>query len=238
MRAAGKLAAQALKHVASHVKPGLSTGALDDIARQFIIQHNATPASLNYKGFPKSICTSMNNVVCHGIPSYTEILKDGDIINLDVAVILDGWYGDNSQMCSVGVISDADKKLIDTTELSLVKAIEIVKPGIRTRDIGAIIEDVATSNGCTSVQEFVGHGIGENYHEDPQILHYRNVEPSVRLQPGMIFTIEPMLNAGSRDVILDDSDGWTVRTRDGNKSAQFEHTILVTETGFEILTVV
>lgn len=236
MRAAGKLAAQALRHTASFVRPGISTGELDKIAHQFIIEHKAIPASLNYKGFPKSICTSVNNVVCHGIPSNKEILKNGDIINIDVAVILDGWYGDNSSTEAVGTISSNAMHLVETTKLATMTAIKHVKPGIRIREIGAIIEDIARVAGLSSVKEFVGHGIGQGYHEPPQVLHYKNNDPCIRLKEGMTFTIEPMLNEGSGLVILDSADGWTVRTQDGSLSAQFEHTVLVTSTGFEILT--
>lgn len=236
MRAACKLAAEALKYTAGVVKPGISTGMLDRLAMEFILERGAVPASLGYRGFPKSICTSVNDVVCHGIPSDNEFLREGDIVNIDIAVILDGFHGDNSVTVPVGKIDEMSFKLITTTKGALDAAIQIVKPGLRTRAIGAVIDDYVHERGFTSVKEFVGHGIGLGYHEPPMILHYKNKEASIRLQPGMTFTIEPMINVGSCETQMMD-DGWTVKTADGTRSAQFEHTILVTETGFEILTI-
>lgn len=237
MRKACHLAAAALKHTVAEVKPGISTGELDRIAHKFIVDQGATPASLNYLGFPKSICTSVNDVVCHGIPNDKEILREGDIINLDIAVILDGWYGDNSVTVPVGPVSPIAEKLLVTARECMEKAIAHVKRGIRTRELGEIIENHAKSRGFSSVKDFVGHGIGQTYHEPPQILHYKNSEPSIRLSPGMTFTIEPMINVGLPYVNVDRVDGWTARTRDKSLSAQFEHTILVTDHGHEILTV-
>lgn len=236
MRAAGRLAAQALRHTVAAVTPGITTADLDSIAYKFIRENGGRPASLGYKGFPKSICTSVNDVVCHGIPSEKERLNEGDIINLDVAVILDGWYGDNSVTIPVGQCDEFKHRLMTVTRECMERAIAHVKPGIRTRELGGIIEEHAAANGFTTVKEFVGHGIGQGYHEPPQILHYKNNETSIRFKPGMIFTVEPMINAGRQDVMLDQSDGWTVRTCDRSLSAQFEHTVLVTDTGHEILT--
>lgn len=235
MRKACKLAAQALDHVKRAVKPNITTGKLDEIAHDFIIKNGGIPASLNYKGFPKSICTSVNDVVCHGIPSFNEILRDGDIVNVDIAVIVDGYHGDNSLTLPVGNIDPKASLLLNVANDCLNLAINHIKPGVRTREIGEIIELNAARFGFTSVREFVGHGIGRGYHEPPQILHYKNSEQAFRLKPGMTFTIEPMINAGYPFVKMD-NDGWTARTVDGSLSAQFEHTILVTETGHEILT--
>lgn len=236
MREAGRVAAEILRLTADRVEPGITTGELDRIAHKLIVDRDAIAASLGYRGFPRSICTSVDNVVCHGIPNDKEKLKEGSIINLDIAVIVDGWYGDNSVTVAVGKCDDAKLKLMRVAKECMERAIAMVKPGLRTRELGAIIEDHARANGFTSVKEFVGHGIGWGYHEPPQILHYRNTEPCIRLRPGMTFTIEPMINAGTSRVVLDQKDGWTVRTADNSPSAQFEHTILVTESGHEILT--
>lgn len=235
MRRSCRLAAQALQHTLNAVAPGISTGELDMIAFEFMVTHGASSSSLGYKGFPRAICTSVNDVVCHGIPSDDVVLKDGDIINVDLALCLDGWHGDNSATVVVGQGNELAKKLVRVTRECLGKAISIVKPGLRTREIGAVIEDHATANGFSTVRDYVGHGIGIGYHELPEILHYRNAEPCVRLRPGMVFTIEPMICVGKPDTFVD-PDGWTVKTSDGLLSAQHEHTILVTETGYEILT--
>lgn len=235
MRAAGRLAAESLRHTCAAIAPGVTTLQLDRIAHDFIRAHGAVPSSLGYRGFPRSICTSINDVVCHGIPSKDAILREGDIINVDIAVYLDGYHGDTSMTMPVGRVSDTAERLLRTTLGSLMNAISHVKPGLRTRDIGGLIEDVIVPEGFSSVRDFVGHGVGRGYHEPPMIFHYRNKEEAVRLRPGMVFTIEPMINVGKPDVYIE-SDGWTARTRDGSLSAQFEHTILVTETGYEILT--
>lgn len=237
MRDACRLAADSLLHTAKEVRPGISTAELDRIAHEYIIRHGAVPSSLGYRGFPKSICTSVNDVVCHGIPSEDEILQEGDIINIDIAVFLAGYHGDTSLTVPVGNVDDRVRELLRTTSHALGMAVMAVRPGLRTREIGGIIDDVIVPSGFTSVHDFVGHGIGRGYHEPPSILHYRNSEPSMRLSPGMTFTIEPMVNAGDRDVYIDTDDGWTVRTRDGEVSAQYEHTILVTTDGFDVLTI-
>lgn len=242
MRRASWIAAQALQETLRAAKPGVTTAELDRIAHRFIAEAGAVPASLGYgrtydrMAFPKSICTSVNDVVCHGIPSETTVLKHGDIINVDIAVIVEGYHGDTSATVPVGTCSEQAQRLIDVTRRALNAAIAHVKPGVRTREFGTIIEDIAVAAGFSTVRDFVGHGVGRAYHEPPQILHCRNDGPSVRLRPGMTFTIEPMLNIGSAEVLLDKRDGWTVYTSDGSLSAQFEHTILVTPEGHEILT--
>lgn len=235
MRAAGKLAAECLNHVASFLKEGISTEELDTVARSFIENHGAYPAPLNYKGFPKSICTSRNDVICHGIPSTKEILHSGDIINLDITVRLDGYHGDTSKTYLIGDVSPAVERLVKTTKECLDRSIELVRPGARLGDVGALIQEIAQSHGYSVVRDFCGHGIGKEFHEAPQVLHYGKRGMGVELREGMTFTIEPMINMGShRSRIL--SDGWTAVTIDGKPSAQFEHTLLVTADGYEILT--
>lgn len=235
MRKAGKLAAQVLDYIGPFVKPGVTTNELDKLCHDFIVGHNAIPAPLNYKGFPKSICTSINHVVCHGIPS-DKALQEGDIVNIDVTVILDGWYGDTSRMYNVGKVGIKAQKLIDVTYESLMRAIDIVKPGITLGDIGHAIQSFVEPKGYSVVRDFCGHGIGRTFHSEPEVLHYGRAGEGLELQEGMFFTIEPMINAGKYDVkVL--SDGWTAVTRDKSLSAQFEHTIGVTATGHEIFTV-
>lgn len=235
MREAAHLTAQVLDMIGPHVQPGITTDELDSICNRFITgQQQAVPANVGYHGFPKTICASVNHVVCHGIPNDKK-LKNGDIINIDVAVIKDGYYGDTSKMYFVGEPSVLAKRLVQVTHDAMVKGIEMVKPGVRLGDIGHAIQEYAEGHGFSVVREYCGHGIGRVYHEDPQVLHYGTPGTGLMLEPGMVFTIEPMINAGKRHVRLL-PDGWTVVTKDHSLSAQWEHTVLVTETGHEILT--
>lgn len=236
MRVAGRLAAEVLEMIGDHVKPGVSTGELDRICHDYIVnEQKAIPAPLNYNGFPKSICTSVNQVICHGIPSDDKILKKGDIVNIDVTVIKDGYHGDTSKMFMVGDVQPALDRLIRVTQESLYLAIDMVKPGVQLGDIGHAIQTYAESNHYSVVREYCGHGIGKVFHEDPQILHYGKPGTGMAIQEGMIFTIEPMINLGSRHNKLL-KDGWTVVTKDRKASAQWEHTLLVTADGVEVLT--
>ncbi len=237
MRVAGAMAAEVLEMIRPKVVPGITTGELDRICHEYITDKlDAIPAPLNYNGFPRSICTSINDVVCHGIPSDTKKLRSGDIINIDVTVIKDGYHGDTSIMVAVGDIPPHAERLIRITQECLYKGIELVKPGARLGDIGAAIQKHAESNYYSVVREYCGHGIGKVFHEDPQVLHYGRPNTGLVLQPGMTFTIEPMINAGKRHTRLNARDGWTVTTRDGRLSAQWEHTLGVTEDGCEIFT--
>ena len=237
MRIAGRLAADTLQMIGPQVKPGVSTEQLDDICHDYIVnQLGAIPAPLNYQGFPKSICTSVNEVVCHGIPSARKILKDGDIVNIDITVIKDGFHGDSSMMFMVGKPLKHAERLVNITQECLYKAIEIVKPGTTLGDIGHVIQRHAESNYYSVVREYCGHGIGEAFHEEPQILHYGKPNTLMELKKGMTFTIEPMLNAGKRFTKLNKKDGWTVTTKDNRLSAQWEHTLAVTADGCEVLT--
>lgn len=235
MRKAGKLAAEVLDFISEFIVPGVSTNKLNELCHQMIIDNKAIPAPLNYRGFPKSICTSINHVVCHGIPD-DRILKNGDIINIDVTVILDGWYGDTSRTFFVGDVSIKAKRLTKAAYECMMKGIEIVKPGIHLGDIGHVIETHAASYGYSSVRDYCGHGIGRVFHGPPNILHYGTKGTGMILKEGMFFTVEPMINAGSYHTILSSADGWTVTTRDKSLSAQFEHTIAVTKDGYEIFT--
>ena len=235
MRVAGELAADVLHMIGPYVKPGITTDELDRICHDYIVnEQQAIPAPLNYRGFPKSICTSVNHQVCHGIPSEKQ-LKKGDIINIDITVIKDGYHGDTSKMFYVGEPVVKAKRICEIAHTCMVKGIELVKPGIHLGDIGHVIQEYAESNGCSIVREYCGHGIGLNFHEDPQVLHYGNPGTGVELVEGMIFTIEPMVNLGKRQVKLLNDD-WTVVTKDHSLSAQWEHTILVTASGHEVLT--
>src|SRR6056300_661590 len=237
MRQAGRLAAEVLEMIRPKVVPGITTGELDAICHDYIVnEQKAIPAPLNYHGFPRSICTSVNDVVCHGIPSDTKKLKSGDIINIDVTVIKDGYHGDTSIMVGVGDVAPHALRLIQITQECLYKAIRIVKPGTTLGDIGAIIQEHAERNYYSVVREYCGHGIGAVFHEEPQVLHYGRAGEGLVLKPGMTFTIEPMINAGKRHTKLNAKDGWTVTTKDGRLSAQWEHTMAVTETGVEIFT--
>ncbi|WP_221799696.1 type I methionyl aminopeptidase [Oceanobacter mangrovi] len=236
MRVAGRLAAEVLEMIGPHVVPGVSTGELDRICHDYIVNvQQAIPAPLNYNGFPKSICTSINQVICHGIPSDDKLLKKGDIINIDITVIKDGYHGDTSMMFFVGEPSPANKRLVEITRDCLYLGIDMVKPGVRLGDIGAAIQQLAESSHYSVVREYCGHGIGKVFHEEPQVLHYGKAGTGLELQPGMTFTIEPMINLGTRFNKLM-KDGWTVVTKDRKPSAQWEHTLLVTETGVEVLT--
>lgn len=236
MREAGRLAAEVLELLVEHVKPGVSTEELDRIAHDHIVRvQKAVPANVGYKGYPKTLCTSVNHVICHGIPSSTKVLKDGDILNIDVTVIRDGWHGDTSRMYFVGQPSVLARRLVDTTLEAMLRGIAQVRPGATLGDIGHAIQRHAESNGFSVVREYCGHGIGQIYHEDPQVLHYGQAGSGMRLEKGMTFTVEPMLNAGKPQTRLL-PDGWTVVTRDHSLSAQWEHTIVVTDDGHEILT--
>ena len=235
MRIAGKLAAETLDYITDYVKPAVATDHLNTLCHEFIIKHGAIPAPLNYRGFPKSICTSINHVVCHGIPSDKK-LKNGDIINIDVTVIVDGWHGDTSRMFYVGEIGVKQKRLIQVTYDAMMLGIEQVKLGARLGDIGHAISTYAHKHNYSIVRDYTGHGIGQVFHDEPTVLHYGKPETGLVLKEGMFFTIEPMLNAGKADTILSKFDHWTVTTRDKSLSAQFEHTIGVTKDGFEIFT--
>lgn len=248
MRRAGRLASNCLDMLVRQVRPGVSTQRLDDLALQFALDHCAFPATLNYRGYHKVICTSINHVVCHGIPD-EKPLQEGDILNIDVSLILDGWHGDLSRMASVGKISRKAERLIDVTHEAMMQGIKAIMPGARLRDIGAAIQTYAESHRCSVVRDFCGHGIGRLFHDAPNILHYAPPPEDdisdlnshllsvsyTELKPGMIFTVEPMINLGRKDVkVL--RDGWTAVTRDRSLSAQFEHSLGVTENGVEIFT--
>ena len=234
MRRAGRLTAEALDMLVGHVRAGITTEALDALVFEFAMDHGAYPAPLNYRGFPKAICTSLNHVVCHGIPGQ-RVLRDGDILNVDVTLILDGWHGDSSRMYPVGEVSRAAERLIDVTYEALMRGVAAVRPGGTTGDIGAAIQSYAETERCGVVRDFCGHGLGEVFHDRPNILHYGEPGEGLSLEPGMLFTIEPMINLGKPHVkIL--SDGWTAVTRDRSLSAQFEHTVGVTADGCEIFT--
>ena len=236
MRTAGQLAAEVLDVVTPFVVPGVSTEELDKICFNHITEvQKAVPANVGYRGYEKTICASVNQVICHGIPSENKILKDGDIINIDVTVLKDGWHGDTSKMFLVGKTQPHNERLVKVTQECLYKAIEVVRPGARLGDIGAVIQQHAEQNHYSVVEDYCGHGIGKVYHDDPQVLHYGKFGTGLELKAGMCFTIEPMINQGKKHTKLL-SDGWTVETKDGRNSAQWEHTIAVTEQGFEVLT--
>jgi methionyl aminopeptidase len=234
MRAAGRLAAETLDMIAAHVHPGVTTGTLDKLCHDFIVDHGAIPAPLNYRGFPKSICTSINHVVCHGIPGDRRLVA-GDVLNIDVTVILDGWHGDSSRMYAAGQPSTKARNLMDVTWQALMKGVAAVKPGATLGDVGHVIQAFVEGHRFSVVRDFCGHGIGRRFHEPPNVLHFGRPGDGPLLKPGMFFTIEPMVNAGRPEVkVLD--DGWTAVTRDRSLSAQFEHMIGVTDTGYEIFT--
>jgi len=235
MRAAGQQAASVLRLVRDYVKPGVTTGELDRICHEYIVDElKAVPAPLNYRGFPKSICTSLNHVVCHGIPGDRK-LKDGDILNIDVTVIQDGWHGDTSKMFYVGEPSVKARRICEVAHQALITGIEMVRPGVTLGDIGHAIQTYAEGQRCSVVREYCGHGIGRGFHEAPQVLHYGRPGEGVVLEPGMTFTIEPMVNLGKRYTRLL-PDEWTVITRDRSLSAQWEHTMAVTDDGVDVLT--
>ena len=234
MRRAGRLAAEVLDFITPHVVPGATTGALDELCHEFILDHDAVPAPLNYRGFPKSICTSVNHVVCHGIPG-DKVLKDGDILNIDITVILDGWHGDTNRMFPVGRVGVKARRLMDATHESLMRGIAAVRPGATLGDIGHAIQSYVEGERYSVVRDFCGHGLGRVFHCPPSVLHYGRPGEGMRLAEGMFFTIEPMVNAGRYETkIL--SDGWTAVTKDRSLSAQFEHSLGVTADGCEIFT--
>lgn len=235
MRVAGRIAADVLEMIGAYVRPGTTTDELDRICHDYIVDHHkAIPAPLNYRGFPRSICTSVNHQVCHGIPG-AKVLKKGDIVNIDVTVIKDGFHGDTSKMFCVGEPSVLARRLVDITYTAMWKGIAEVRPGVHLGDIGGAIQRFVEAEGFSVVREYCGHGIGREFHEEPQVLHYGTAGTGIELQAGMCFTIEPMVNAGKRHVKLL-PDGWTVVTKDRRLSAQWEHTILVTDSGAEVLT--
>lgn len=234
MRRAGQLAAEALDMLCEHVVPGVTTGALDEMIFDFAEAHNAIPAPLNYRGFPKSICTSINHVVCHGIPG-KRVLKAGDIVNIDVTLIVDGWHGDTSRMYPVGAVSRRAERLMEVTYEALMRGIAAVRPGHTTGHIGEAIQTYAESERCSVVRDFCGHGLGRVFHDRPNILHYGTAGEGTLLKPGMLFTVEPMINLG-KPLVKVLPDGWTAVTRDRTLSAQFEHTVGVTPDGCEVFT--
>ena len=236
MRVAGRLAAEVLQVVAPHVKPGVTTAELDRICHDHIVKvQDAVPANVGYRGFPATVCTSVNNVICHGSPNDAKVLKDGDIVNIDVTVIKDGWHGDTSRMYFVGEPSVMARRLVEVTREAMFRGIRVVKPGATLGDVGHAIQEYAEAERFSVVREYCGHGIGRVYHEDPQVLHYGRAGDGLVLKEGMTFTIEPMINEGKRHTRLLPV-GWTVVTKDRKRSAQWEHTIAVTADGAEILT--
>jgi methionyl aminopeptidase len=234
MRKAGRLVADALDMITDYVQPGVATDRIDDLVLEFALDNGALPATLNYRGYTKSTCTSLNHVVCHGIPG-PRPLREGDIVNIDVTLIVDGWHGDSSRMYPVGEISRKAERLIEVTYEAMMRGIAAVKPGATTGDIGAAIQFYAEAERCSIVRDFCGHGLGRVFHDRPNILHYGEPGEGIRLETGMLFTVEPMINLGKPHVKML-SDGWTAVTRDRSLSAQFEHTVGVTETGCEVFT--
>ena len=234
MKIAGNLASKTLDMLTNEIKAGVSTNKIDKLGYEYIRDNGGYSAPLFYRGFPKSLCTSLNHVICHGIPS-ERILDEGDILNVDVTAIVDGFYGDTSRMYSIGKISVKAQNLIDATYESLMKSIKILKPGLKLGDIGHEIQNYVEARGFSVVRDFCGHGIGDNFHEPPNILHYGKKNTGAELRPGMTFTIEPMINSGKYEVkILD--DGWTAVSKDKSLSAQFEHTVGIKDNGYEIFT--
>ena len=234
MRAAGRLAAETLDMITAHVKPGVTTGQLDTLCHEFMQDHGAIPATLNYRGYPKSICTSINHVVCHGIPGERRLM-DGDILNIDVTAVLDGWHGDSSRMYVAGQAGTRARALLDVTYEALMRGLAAIRPGATLGDVGFAIQSYVEGQRFSVVRDFCGHGIGRRFHEAPNVLHFGRPGEGVVMRPGMFFTVEPMVNAGRPEVkVLD--DGWTAVTRDRSLSAQFEHMIGVTEDGCEVFT--
>ena len=236
IRKAGKLNTAVLDMIAEKIKVGMSTAEINQLAHDYIVEHGGIPACLGYQGFPKSICTSVNDVICHGIPDENEILQEGDIINVDVTTILDGYYADASRMFQIGEVSEAAKKLIAVTKESVDLALQEVKPWGRLGNIGAVISEHIHKHGYTVLKDIGGHGVGNDFHEDPYVCHVGKRDTGMLLVPGMVFTIEPMVNEGEEDFYQDEENGWTIYTEDGSLSAQWEYTVAVTEDGFEILT--
>jgi methionyl aminopeptidase len=236
MRTAGRFNAELMDHVRSFIKPGVTTGEIDRIVHQYTMDHGHAPATLGYQGFPKSCCTSVNDVICHGIPG-DYVLQGGDIVNVDLTTIVDGWHGDSSETFLIGEVSDHARAVSQCAFDCLYAAINAIRPNCRVSDIGDAIVREASSRGFSVVREFVGHGLGRQFHQEPTIPHFPNRQSRhERLPPGICFTVEPMINVGSRHAVTDRRDGWTVRTRDGSLSAQFEHTVMMTEEGPEMLT--
>jgi methionyl aminopeptidase len=235
MRESCRLAARTLDHIEPHIRPGVSTAEINRVAHEFIVAHGAYPSPLNYHGFPKSVCTSRNEVICHGIPDEHDVIEDGDIVNVDVTTYLNKFHGDTNRTFLAGNVGEEARELVRITHECLMRGIEVVRPGAHLGDIGHAIQTHAEAHGYSVVRDYCGHGIGYEFHEDPQVLHYGKPGTGVRLEEGMTFTIEPMINMGTdKSKVL--ADGWTVITADGKLSAQFEHTIAVTADGFEILT--
>ena len=235
MRKTCSLASEVMEYIGPYVKTGASTLELNDLCHKYILDKGAYPSPLNYHGFPKSICTSLNEVICHGIPNKDDVLKDGDILNIDITTYLNKFHGDTNKTFLVGEVSDEVKKLVDVTYHCMWEGIKQVKPGGQIGDIGAVIQEMAHDNGYSVVEEYCGHGIGREFHEEPQVVHVGKRGTGAEMKPGMTFTIEPMINLGQRHCRLLE-DNWTVITKDGMQSAQFEHTILVTESGYDVLT--
>jgi len=236
MRRVGKIAAQTLVFLSNHINAGISTEEIDRLANSFIEKNNAKSATLNYNEFPKSICTSINNVVCHGIPAKKDILCDGDIVNTDITIILDGYHADTSRTFIVGKASPEAKLLVERTEKAMYKGIEVVKPGIYLYEVGRAIENYIKPFGYSIVSAYCGHGIGKDFHEEPHVHHFFSEQNKIKLKPGMVFTVEPMINMGRSEIETSKEDGWTVTTKDGSLSAQFEHTVAVVEGGYMVLT--
>lgn len=237
MRKAGEFNGELMDFIRPYIKPGVVTEKINSLVHNYTVEHNHIPACLGYYNFPKSLCVSTNNVVCHGIPSPKAKINDGDIVNIDLTTIVDGFYGDSSETFMIGNVSDDARKLVKVTAECLLKSIAIVKPGIRLSAIAEVIEDYSKSFGYSVVKQYTGHGIGKKFHEGFSVCHHRTKDcDDFILEPGMTFTIEPMINAGKYKVVTDRKDGWTVRTEDGSLSAQFEHTLLVTEDGVDVLT--
>jgi len=237
MRKAGEFNGQLMDYIRPFVKAGITSEEINSLVHEYTIAHGHIPACLGYHGYPKSACISRNNIVCHGIPSKNEILSDGDIVNVDLTTIVDGYYGDSSETFFIGTVKPEARHLVEVTAKAMILGIDAVKPGVHLRAIAEAIEPFVKSQGCSVVRQYTGHGIGKKFHESFTVYHHvdEDCEPIV-LEPGMTFTVEPMVNVGGYEVITDRKDGWTVRTKDGSLSAQFEHTILVTETGGEVLT--
>jgi methionyl aminopeptidase len=236
MRTAGRLSAECLAWVISQVKPGITTLRLDELVTDFAQRHDAIPAPLGYRGFPRSVCTSINEVICHGIPDRKAVLREGDIVGIDVALIFAGFHGDNAATVAVGEIAEPARKLLCATLEAQRRAVAAVRPGARVGDVGHAIQSYVEPLGFSVVRDFVGHGVGRRFHEEPQVLHYGAPGTGTRLQPGLTFTIEPMINAGAPDIEML-ADGWTALTADRSLSAQYEHTLEVTADGVRVLTV-
>ncbi|MBN1577505.1 MAG: type I methionyl aminopeptidase [Chitinispirillaceae bacterium] len=237
MERAGVFNGELLDYIRPLIKAGISTGEIDTLVHDYTVSHGHTPACLGYLGYPKSVCTSINNVVCHGIPSSKEVLREGDIVNVDLTSIVDGYYGDSSETFMIGAVSEEARHLVMVTAEAMIRGIDAVRPGVPLAAIAEAIEPFVVSKGCSVVHQYTGHGIGKKFHEHFTVYHHidRDCEPVI-LTPGMTLTIEPMINRGGWDVVTDQVDGWTVRTRDGSLSAQFEHTVLVTEGAAKVLT--